>query len=302
MQYPSSLLLPAVILVSSVGAAVVCAVLVWYGPVPECDEQPGRAHRRRLVTRVAHAGALVCFVLTTMLAVVGLGPPAREAAPTATGQEIAGDDSPLALGRQATDVRAQLAELDARLTELDSRAHAGAFGDRALARRHAADVAVTRASRHRGRSGAVAGAARPAALASTAPVTAESASREPATVGPSTTDPASSSPGARRSSTATVELAPPSPESRPATAVASEPTRRVPDASAPMLPALPESGTAAQPGPAERARRWLAGEAQEMRQTVRAEIQDARRRLDRLVEWFRKFPTDTGDGQRRQPE
>jgi hypothetical protein len=81
-------------------------------------------------------------------------------------------------------------------------------------------------------------------------------------------------------------LRPPSGTASAASDGAAEPiaaiTAPAPDASAETT----TPATGADPSPAGRARRWLAGEAEEMRATVRGEIRDARRRFDRVVEWF----------------
>lgn len=294
MQYPSSLLLPAIMLVSSVGAAVVCVVLVWYGPVPECDEQPARAHRRRLVTRLAHAGALVCFVLATMLAAVGLGMRAREVPRIATGRELAGHDATLALARDATGVRAELAALDARLTHLESRTHAAGSGRGAIAPRHPADagrITAERAAPDRATVARSRDAAPALAPGRRAPARAVPPNVEP--VGPSAEParPSSDRAGPARTSPPVADASPLAQEKPPAP----------PLAPSPASAALPETGTSGAPDRAERARRWLAGEAQEMRDTVRAEIADARERIDRVVAWFRNLRPDDADAPGRPP-
>jgi hypothetical protein len=308
MLYSSSLVLPAIVVVSALGAVAVCVVLVWYGPAPESDEQPERAQRRLLVTRVAHAGALVCFVLATGLAVVAVGAPRRDLPPpNALGREPARHDAVVALVRETTDVRAQLSDLDARLRRVES--HAAAAGPRERVAGHRADGArpVDRAQRPDGPRRLARSRPGPGGVVPSASITAAPAGREPtATDVPS----AAARPAPEPGPVAAVEAAGPevprtgagspptlavdAPGASPAArdevpesvAAIGGPVPAVPGASAGAPPAVAETVTVGDPSPVQRARRWLAAEAQEMRDTVRAEIEDARGRLDRVVQWL----------------
>ena len=77
--------LTAAIVLSALGAVVLCGLTVMYGFTPELEESPGRAARRTLLTRVGHAVAAACFAATAILLAVVLGQPVRPA-PTPAGE------------------------------------------------------------------------------------------------------------------------------------------------------------------------------------------------------------------------
>ncbi|HET7344064.1 MAG TPA: hypothetical protein VFL90_21555, partial [Methylomirabilota bacterium] len=72
--------LAASIVLSALGAVVICLLIVVYGFTPS-DEQPDTATRRMFLTRIGHATAAVCFAATAILLAVALAQPARTPAP-----------------------------------------------------------------------------------------------------------------------------------------------------------------------------------------------------------------------------
>jgi len=76
--------LTAAIVLSALGAVVICSLTALYGFTPEVEASPGRAARRTLLTRVGHSVAAGCFAATAILLAVVLSQPARPA-PTPAG-------------------------------------------------------------------------------------------------------------------------------------------------------------------------------------------------------------------------
>jgi hypothetical protein len=76
--------LTASIVLSALGAVVICLLTAFYGFTREGEESPARAARRTLLTRVGHAVAAACFAGTAiLLAVVVSQPPRSPATPAA---------------------------------------------------------------------------------------------------------------------------------------------------------------------------------------------------------------------------
>jgi hypothetical protein len=69
--------LTASIVLSALGAVVICLLTAFYGFTPEGEESPARTSRRTLLTRVGHAVAAGCFAATAILLAVVIGQPAR---------------------------------------------------------------------------------------------------------------------------------------------------------------------------------------------------------------------------------
>lgn len=69
--------LSASIVLSALGAVVICLLTAFYGFTPEGEGSPARASRRALLTRVGHAVAAGCFAATAILLAVVIGQPAR---------------------------------------------------------------------------------------------------------------------------------------------------------------------------------------------------------------------------------
>jgi len=69
--------LTASIVLSALGAVVICLLTAFYGFTPEGEESPARSSRRALLTRVGHAVAAGCFAATAILLAVVIGQPVR---------------------------------------------------------------------------------------------------------------------------------------------------------------------------------------------------------------------------------
>jgi len=74
--------LAASIVLSALGAVIVCLLTALYGFTPEEKERPARAARRRLLTRVGHVVATACFAGTAILLTVVLALTARSSSTT----------------------------------------------------------------------------------------------------------------------------------------------------------------------------------------------------------------------------
>ena len=72
--------LTASIVLSALGAVVICLLTAFYGFTSEGEESPARAARRTLLTRVGHAVAAACFAGTAILLAVVVSQPARSPA------------------------------------------------------------------------------------------------------------------------------------------------------------------------------------------------------------------------------
>jgi hypothetical protein len=75
--------LAASIVLSALGAIVICVLTVLYGFTPPGDEPPGQAHRRALLIRIGHAAAAACFAGTAIMLAVVLAQVSAAVAPTA---------------------------------------------------------------------------------------------------------------------------------------------------------------------------------------------------------------------------
>src|SRR5256885_10583829 len=69
--------LAASIVLSALGAVVICLLTAVYGFAPPDGEPPSRATRRLFLTHVGHVVAAACFAGTAILLAVALGQPAR---------------------------------------------------------------------------------------------------------------------------------------------------------------------------------------------------------------------------------
>jgi len=103
--------LVACILVSALGALVMCLLVLRYGFTPVGDTEPARANRQLLATRLGHAVAGVCFAATAILAAVVVGQPAPPVAAPVPAPDPRTAAQLAALGRERQTVREQLAAL-----------------------------------------------------------------------------------------------------------------------------------------------------------------------------------------------
>jgi hypothetical protein len=126
--------LPAVIVTSALGALLMCLLVLRYGfpGDTEAESSPAEASRRRLLTRLGHAAAGVCFAISAMLGLVAL-------------VETTSADG---LRSEVERLRDRLAGLEARLGPMESRLDA--VGSRA-------GVAERRAASAEARAGSVLG-------------------------------------------------------------------------------------------------------------------------------------------------
>jgi hypothetical protein len=76
--------LAASIVLSALGAVIVCLLIVAYGFTPAGEETPLRATRRLFVTRIGHAAAAACFAGTAILLAVVLAQSMHAPAPPAS--------------------------------------------------------------------------------------------------------------------------------------------------------------------------------------------------------------------------
>src|SRR5688572_132688 len=103
------------VVLSALGAVVLCALVVLYGFTPAGEEPPGTAARRLLLTRIGHAVAAVCFTATAILIAIVLAQPPRPAALPAA---PAAARVPV-LDARLKDQEARLAGTEARLRDLE---------------------------------------------------------------------------------------------------------------------------------------------------------------------------------------
>lgn len=84
----SHLALPGVILISALGALIMCVLVLLYGfPSPRGEEDDSGALRRLVITRLGHAAAGVLFTMVILFTVVHVARQARE------GPAVPGDGS-----------------------------------------------------------------------------------------------------------------------------------------------------------------------------------------------------------------
>jgi hypothetical protein len=108
--------LAVAIVLSALGAVVLCLLVVLYGFTPAGEEPPGSAARRHLVTRIGHVVAAVCFTVTAILLSVVLARPTRAPAPIPPPM----DARVPALGARLQEQEARLTATEARLKDLES--------------------------------------------------------------------------------------------------------------------------------------------------------------------------------------
>jgi outer membrane biosynthesis protein TonB len=82
--------LAASIVLSALGAVVICLLTAMYGFTPPGEEPPDRATRRLFLTRVGHAVSAACFAGTAILLAVVLAQPARSTSPAAGDARVPG--------------------------------------------------------------------------------------------------------------------------------------------------------------------------------------------------------------------
>ena len=110
--------LGAAVVLSALGAVVLCVLVVLYGFTPSDEDSPEGATRRLLLTRVGHAMAAACFAATAILICIVLVRPLAAPAP-----------APAALPEAVLDARVpelgeQLAGQETRLTATEARIQA----------------------------------------------------------------------------------------------------------------------------------------------------------------------------------
>ena len=106
------------VILSALGAVVLCALVVLYGFTPAGEEPPGSAARRLLLTRIGHAVAAVCFAATAILIAIVLAQPPRPMSPAVP---VAATDARVpALDTRLQAQEARLAGTEARLNDLEA--------------------------------------------------------------------------------------------------------------------------------------------------------------------------------------
>lgn len=235
--------LAAIIVLSALGALVMCLLVLRFGFPAPGDEPAEQGPRRLLLTRLGHAFAAACFAVSAMLAVVVLAEraPARAA--------VAPPPDPLA-ARTADRVRALEATLDTLARRVDAAeaaaARADAHADHVDATVQALGDDVTRSAARvkRREERSVATRATPAAPRQATPPAARAAAPAPKTPRAAAVTPAATAPA-----TATAAGA------RPAATTSATPAPRAtpPPSAAPVVapaPPFPEAAAAASPAPA----------------------------------------------------
>jgi hypothetical protein len=108
--------LAASILLSALGAVVICVLVIAYGfATPGEDAAPGAA-RRMLLTRLGHAVAATCFAATGILALVAFG----YTGGLMSSDEVVSDaPAPGAEPGRGSQMEARLAEAETRLGEVE---------------------------------------------------------------------------------------------------------------------------------------------------------------------------------------
>lgn len=112
---------PAIIVVTTLGAIVMCALVLAYGFAQETEEEPEERLRRLFVTRLGHAFAAACFALAAVLGSVVLlqRPPGT----TATAPPAPRSDAETAeLRREVETLRARVAETETAARQAESAA------------------------------------------------------------------------------------------------------------------------------------------------------------------------------------
>jgi hypothetical protein len=81
--------LPGIIVLSALGAIIMCLLVVRYGLVPDVDgdEDLEEVEHRQVVTRLGYAAAAACFACVAILAVIAMA--ARTAPPVSAGAQAA---------------------------------------------------------------------------------------------------------------------------------------------------------------------------------------------------------------------
>jgi hypothetical protein len=120
--------LAVAVVISALGAVVLCLLVALYGFTPASELSPRRARRRQLVIGIGHALAASCFAATAILLAIVLvqsrhpaAPPLREDARVpALGTQLAGQESRLT-GHESrlAGQESRLAEAEARLEAID---------------------------------------------------------------------------------------------------------------------------------------------------------------------------------------
>jgi hypothetical protein len=82
--------LAASIVLSALGAVIICLLTAMFGFTPPSEEPPAQATRRLFLTRVGHAVAAACFAGTAILLAVVLGQPARTTSPAGGDARVLG--------------------------------------------------------------------------------------------------------------------------------------------------------------------------------------------------------------------
>lgn len=153
--------LVAAIVLSAAGAFLLCLLVGKYGFPTPAEETADVALRRLFVTRLGHAAAAVCFVMTGALAAVALSAQLRAAPAPATPPKAADPGAARAAAAEVSRLSAREAALSERLAALEERvrqsegsmSQVASEQDRMLARmgeleraRHAARTTASRTS------------------------------------------------------------------------------------------------------------------------------------------------------------
>jgi hypothetical protein len=117
MQAFAHFALAASIIVSALGAVVLCLLVIRYGFTPLSGARPREAARRETHTRLGHAVGAVCFALSAGLTSVAVGVQSRAAGPSSVPGAVVSEE----VAREVQRVGDAQAQLTERVTAADGR-------------------------------------------------------------------------------------------------------------------------------------------------------------------------------------
>jgi hypothetical protein len=106
------------VVLSALGAVVLCVLVALYGFTPSSEDAPEGATRRLLVTRVGHAVAAACFTATAILIAIVLARPAPAPVPAAAPLTVPDARVP-EIGERVAGQETRLTATEARIRELE---------------------------------------------------------------------------------------------------------------------------------------------------------------------------------------
>jgi hypothetical protein len=107
------------VVLSALGAVVLCLLVVLYGFTPADEDAPRRAPHRLLLTRVGHTVAAACFTATAILISIVLAGPAPAPVLPAVGPPAVPDARVPELGERIAGQETRLTASEARIRELE---------------------------------------------------------------------------------------------------------------------------------------------------------------------------------------